>query len=352
MNAVDEWGYLGADPIMSSVRDVPNDQGGQVKVSWYASPLDVDPLFRNITQYYVFRSVPTHVAAMLAKYSESGKFSAQGTLTLDGGRSYRRTRFAAQDYFWEQVATVTPHHLSGYSAVVATEGDSVGGSNPRTAFMVMAEASYGGAFWFTKADSGYSVDNLPPAAPAPFTGQQSAGEVHLHWDPNAEPDVAGYRLYRAHDPSFTPGPETFLAALPDTGYTASEDLPYYYKLTAIDSHGNESPAAFLLPYGTLDAPQTAASVFFLASPAPNLVTRGREAALRFGLSHAGRAELVVMDAAGRRVRTIVTGDFAAGEHRAAWDGRDEHGNGVAAGIYFLRYSAEGQVANKRIVRIE
>jgi hypothetical protein len=352
MNAVDEWGYLGADPIMSSVRDVPNDQGGQVKVSWYASPLDTDPLFRNITQYYVFRSVPTHVAAMLAKLAESGKFSAQGALSMDGGRTYRRTRFAAQDYFWEQVATVTPHHLPGYSAVVATEGDSVAGSNPRTAFMVMAESYYGGAFWFSKADSGYSVDNLAPVAPAPFTGQQSTGEVHLHWNPNTEPDLAGYRLYRGHEPSFTPGPGTFVTALPETGYSATEELPWYYKLTAIDSHGNESPAAFLLPYGTLDAPDVAAGVFFLASPAPNPVTRGRDASLRFGLSRAGRAELVVMDAAGRRVRTLVRGDLAAGEHRATWDGRDEHGNGVAAGIYFVRYSAEGQSASKRIVRID
>ena len=44
--------------------------------------------------------------------------------------------------------------------------------------------------WFSAPDSGYSVDNLPPAVPAPFTGQYVAGTASLHWNRNLEADLA------------------------------------------------------------------------------------------------------------------------------------------------------------------
>jgi flagellar hook assembly protein FlgD len=39
---------------------------------------------------------------------------------------------------------------------------------------------------------------------------------------------------------------------------------------------------------------------------------------------------------GRRVRSLESGWLAAGDHNAAWDGRDAAGRDVAAGIYFAR----------------
>ncbi|MBI5168516.1 MAG: hypothetical protein HZA61_03410, partial [Candidatus Eisenbacteria bacterium] len=189
---VDEWGYMGANPILASVKDIPNDQGGQVKVSWYGSSLDTDPLYRNISDYVVYRSVPTALAAQLAR---AGVAADDGGVSLDGKR-FLRTTAAAQDYFWEELAHVTPRHLAQYSYVAATEGDSMGGSNKKTAFMIMAIANYGSAWWTSNADSGYSVDNVAPAAPAPLTGQYTPVATRLHWDPNAEADLAGYRVYR------------------------------------------------------------------------------------------------------------------------------------------------------------
>lgn len=55
-------------------------------------------------------------------------------------------------------------------------------------------------------------------------------------------------------------------------------------------------------------------------------------------------ELEIVDAGGRRVRTLIgTGDVA-------WDGRDEGGRPVAAGVYFLR-GAEVGGAPSRLVRL-
>ncbi len=40
-------------------------------------------------------------------------------------------------------------------------------------------------------------DTFPPAAPAGLRASPAAGSVELSWDRNVEPDLAGYRVYRA-----------------------------------------------------------------------------------------------------------------------------------------------------------
>ncbi len=58
--------------------------------------------------------------------------------------------------------------------------------------------------------------------------------------------------------------------------------------------------------------------------------------LRFELDRPDVVQLVVFDAAGRRVRTILDGAFAAGPHEAEWDGRDDAGRSVASGVYLMQ----------------
>ncbi len=343
MQAVDRWGYLGAEPVMAGVGDVPNDQGGKVRVAWYGSPLDTDPLFNNVTSYVVFRSVTAPLAVALEK---SAPLRGTAPFTALGGRTFRRfSSDATTEYFWEEVARVTPRHLGAYSAIVSTAGDSVAGSNPRTSFMVMAEANYGNAWWISASDSAYSVDNIAPAPPAPFTGQYAPAGTRLHWDPNTEPDLASYRIYRGNSPSFTPAPGNLVASVPDTGYVDHVGVTYFYKLTAVDSHGNESAATLLVPSGTTGAEAVAGELAFRA-PSPNPASRATT--LRFALPHAGTVRLAVYDAAGRLVRTLASGEQVAGEHAVAWDLRDDTGHAVGAGLYFARMDAEGRSFVRRV----
>jgi hypothetical protein len=59
---VDRFGALGdAGAQMAGVKDVPNDQGGKVRVSWNPSYRDAEPMHA-IANYYVYRQVPTHMA--------------------------------------------------------------------------------------------------------------------------------------------------------------------------------------------------------------------------------------------------------------------------------------------------
>jgi hypothetical protein len=59
--------------------------------------------------------------------------------------------------------------------------------------------------------------------------------------------------------------------------------------------------------------------------------------------------LVVVDAAGRRVRTLAAGHESAGAHALAWDARDEHGRRLARGVYWLHLTAAGRSATAKVV---
>jgi hypothetical protein len=345
---VDEWGYLGAEPAIASVRDIPNDQGGLVKVSWNASPLDVDPLFRSIDSYLLFRSAPPNLVAQAVR---SGAVPTQDPSEAAGqpGRLLA-TPLGALTYYWEYVGTQEAYHLPTYSMVAPTTGDSISGSNPRTAFLVQAWVVGGDKWWSSAADSGYSVDNLAPLTPAPFTGQYAAGAATLHWAANAAPDLGEYRLYRGSSAAFVPGPANLVTAQPDTGYVDAAGTAFYYKLCAVDVHGNVSGFSTLLPSGTVDVAGVALPrAAFLATPAPN-PARGATT-LRFGLPRAAAVELALYDQQGRRVRSLLAGTQPAGERTIAWNGCDESGRALPAGLYFVRLATEGRTFVSRLAVI-
>ncbi len=345
---IERFGQLGSpEPTITSVKDLPNDQGGRVKVSWAASYLDADPAF-GVYDYRVWRSVPPQLLAsgslMLRRgVTEDADEAAAGGKLLVGP-------YATTDYAWEFVAS-TPSAISeSYSMVVSVEGDSVAGWNPRTAFRIEARASSAQSAnrWFSAPDSGYSVDNIAPVAPAPLTGFYSAGTTRLAWYPNREADLVGYRLYRGSSTSFVPGPGNLVSALPDTGYIDPAGAPYVYKLTAIDVHGNESPVATLVPSGTLDAPGAGAVSELMLSPvSPNPIVG--EAMLGFALPRAGHVRLEVLDASGRRVAMVADGAFEAGPHSVRWQASGAGQQRLAPGVYLSRLSFEGLALTRRMI---
>jgi flagellar hook assembly protein FlgD len=49
----------------------------------------------------------------------------------------------------------------------------------------------------------------------------------------------------------------------------------------------------------------------------------------------------VFDLAGRAVRSLASGVFAAGEHAITWDGRDDGGQTVPSGVYVTALTSAG-----------
>lgn len=345
---VERNGQLGDPaPHITSVKDVPADQGGQVKLSWSASYLDEDPAY-GILDYRIWRSVPQ--AALAAALAARRGTTTDSDVAAETGMLLVSAN-AATDYAWELVTTQSAAAFPSYSLVVATVQDSTPGYAPRTAFLVEARqgTSVSSKRWSSAPDSGYSVDNLAPATPAPFTAQYSSGTSLLHWQPNHEGDLAGYRLYRGTSASFAPSPATLVSAQPDTGYADAAGAPYFYKLTAVDAHGNESPVALVQPAGTLGVEGAPLALSF-AAPWPQPARGG--ASFRFALPARGEATLELFDAAGRRVTVLADGPHEAGEHTLRWDGRDAGGVRVAPGLYLVRLTAGGRTLTRRVVTTE
>ena len=71
----------------------------------------------------------------------------------------------------------------------------------------------------------------------------------------------------------------------------------------------------------------------------------------FSLAEAGPARMEVFDLSGRRVATIVSGILTAGRHMARWDGRDERGRVIRAGLYLVRLTAGGTTLGTRVTRV-
>jgi C1A family cysteine protease/fibronectin type 3 domain-containing protein len=132
---------------------------------------------------------------------------------------------------------------------MATVGANVT-SYANTGLAAATSYSYRVRAYNAAGDSGYSNpasattsgDTTPPAPPANLTATAMDSSVDLTWSANAEPDLAGYTVYRATSGG---GPYSALTAslLSDPSYTdssVSNGTTYYYVVTASDDSGNES----------------------------------------------------------------------------------------------------------------
>src|SRR5262249_8267897 len=141
---VARFGYLGTpEPVMASVRDVPNDQGGRVSLAWQASWLDTDPS-AIVDHYWVLRSLTNAAAAgALARGERVFQLGRENEVAPVRGPVTASPRpliiETTNTYYWEYLATVSAlHFVDGYGYVAATTGDSTGVYNPPTYFMVVA----------------------------------------------------------------------------------------------------------------------------------------------------------------------------------------------------------------------
>jgi hypothetical protein len=105
---------------------------------------------------------------------------------------------------------------------------------------------------------------------------------------------------------------------------------------------------------TADEPvaiEAAESLVELYRPWPNPFTQNTRVAYLVG----GEGEAVqigVYDAAGRRIRSLVSGVQPAGRREAIWDGRMDDGGRARQGVYFVRIVVGGMARNMRLIYLQ
>jgi hypothetical protein len=293
-----------------AVADVPDDQGGFVEVSWYASTLDDPGGTDPVTEY------------------EIQEFDAA----------------------WQAVGTVPATGAPFYSAEVPTGIVLVlGEDEPWGYYRILARAGAPGVFYSSPSDSGYSVDNLPPPPPLLVLLEDTEGRT-LTWSNPGVPDLAHTCLYRIDALGVLA--DSLMTCTSDTAWTETHQFFYDYYCRAVDVHGNVGGASDVVEhlYPT-DAAVAPAIPLGLAQNFPNPFNPATT--IRYGLSSRQEVRLDVFDVSGRRVRTLVGGKTReAGLHAVVFDGRDDAGRSLASGTYFYRLQADARTATRRMILIK
>jgi hypothetical protein len=82
------------------------------------------------------------------------------------------------------------------------------------------------------------------------------------------------------------------------------------------------------------------SQFSFSAPRPNPSRDG--ARYRLGVPGSAHVRVAVYNVGGRLIRVLLDRTVDAGLHSISWDGRDEEGRAVPAGVYFARLTASGK----------
>jgi len=183
------------------------------------------------------------------------------------------------------------------------------GDNPNCDYFVTSLSNDGGATWV-------HADTVGPRAPLPVGWYERAVVVGEHV---ALTDQVRVRVQVADEPG---------GSLVEAGL---DDFSVEY-----------------LTCSTAGDEDAAASAVSLRPNAPNPF--GRSTVIRYELPTAAPVHLTVHNASGRTVRTLVHGEHRGrGPHAVRWDGRNDGGRDVAAGVYFYRLVAGGETLTAKMI---
>ena len=346
------YGHWGVpEPVIAFATDIAPDEGGSVDLSWYGSQID-DYVYGEVTHYSIWRA--TNPIPPLSSSSELPILTALQDVGKDfDGEAIRIEQTAAGDFFWEWIANADALGLTGYSYTTPTRTDSTGFDPAMHYFQVVTHTQTPTTYWISAPDSGYSVDNLSPCPPLAVAAEQLyvPEGLEITWEPNTEPDLGMYVIHRGGTSDFVPDGGNLIYSECDETYFDSDwrwDSGYWYKVAAVDVHGNVSEYVLLGPSDVTDdeTPDTPAASYLSQNyPNPfNPVTT-----MRFGLKSRSAVSLRIYDPAGRLVRTLVDEPRDAGHYTEEWDGRDNSSRTVASGVYFYKLEADSFRETKKMI---
>ncbi len=129
--------------------------------------------------------------------------------------------------------------------------------------------------------------------------------------------------------------------------TIKYDLEPFRKAAAVSAPSSDLPASFALAQNYPNPFQSGkgAHVFGAGNPATSITFRIP--------ADAGETDvrLEIFTITGRLVRSLVQNKLSPGTHRVQWDGRDEIGASVPAGVYFYRLRAGHFAASRKLVLV-
>ncbi len=128
----------------------------------------------------------------------------------------------------------------------------------------------------------------------------------------------------------------------------AEETIYYFALRTKDDRGNLSPISNIVTITpTVGADGAEHWKLALSEAVPSPARTNTRLAL--SLPTKGLVRVEAVDVSGRRVRMLQDGALSAGPHDLVWDLRDDQGQAVRPGVFFVRAEAGGTTFRRRVV---
>lgn len=299
-------------PQIKSIQDVIDDQGGQVRITFYRSKYDgLDNIYQ-IADYSVWR--------------------------------------LENDDQWDAIGMFNAVQDSVYYYVAPTLCDSTVQGNCLSTFKVSAHTNNPDVFYYSDTLSGYSVDNIAPKAPQGLKSAIVANGVQLDWESNDEEDFQYYKIYRSDQPiidlsysemdSFTTVDTTYL----DT--QVEVDYQYYYRLVAYDYAGNRSDLSneVNLEFTGIGDSQVL-DQFNIEQNQPNPFANSTT--IQYSIPDHSFVNISVYTMLGAKVTTLVNEDKVSGSYSFEWSPAD-----ITPGIYFYIMKAQEVIITRKLIILD
>ena len=250
---------------------------------------------------------------------------------------------------YDFITSVPAVQSPAYNVVAPTLDDSSAAGTHYFTFLITAHTSDPRVFFISQPDSGYSVDNLAPRAPANLAGVVVNNTVFLHWSPNSEIDLAGYKVYRSAVPNFDSDTMTAYATTSDTMYTDANVLQgnSYYALRAVDIHDNRSSKSNEVAIMLVGVEEKGRipTEFALYQNYPNPFNPSTT--IKYEIPTAAHVSLKVYDVLGQVVAALVDEEQGAGYKSMVFDATH-----LPSGIYLCRVTAGTFLDVKKLVLVK
>jgi len=241
--------------------------------------------------------------------------------------------------------SVNNHALDQSFAMVNTGGDTYSGSFP---FSAQDNDSVFYRIQATDISNNHNQTNSPASGYYAFRVLRGKGLIEGHVDMTDRPDDSGVAVYLSgslSDTTYTDASGYYSFAELDTGTYAIEPYMNLYKSTpsSVDNI-------------VLDQ-DTTSGIDFVLDPEPSGIEQGsalpKEFALspnfpnpfnpsttiRYQLPRQASVRLIIYNARGQIVRTLVSKEQSANYYSVTWNGRNDKGMKVSSGIYIYYFKA-------------
>jgi len=302
------------NPRITSIIDVPDDQGGRVYIDFRRSFFDRPNQPNGL--YTIFRR------DMIDNVHE-----------------------------WVVVGSGAAIGENSYIYEVPTLRDSTADDNGMTQFKVVASMDEGD--FHSPPHSGYSIDNIAPGVPTGLQLLANNTSITVTWDPSGDDDFQYFLLERSTNTDFTAN-EIVTIEMVDTVYTDEAiDLgqEYFYRLAALDHAGNKSEYTQAMSVTlAIDPSSLIPDVFAMHQNYPNPFNPVTQ--IRYDLPEDSYVSITIYDIMGRNIKSLVNTDQTAGYRSIRWDATNDLGEPVSAGMYIYMIQAGEFRQTKKMVLLK